>query len=195
MPIPPRTIDGVLPPFVGPHGPGGASQDMTPYGASAYEIALTFGGSERRRDILRGWIGYRTALRAAGIVRGFQWIDGSFVEEKEPGDIDVITFLYRPPSTQTLQDRMAWHATNAHLFDRGGVKARFMVDALYVDLNGSPEAIVDATRYYGSLFSHRRGDNLWKGMLSVRLEDPADDQAALAAIAPPATASAAGAAP
>ena len=31
MPVPAFTIDGVLPPFVGPTGPGGASSDMSPY--------------------------------------------------------------------------------------------------------------------------------------------------------------------
>jgi len=34
------------------------------------------------------------------------------------------------------------------------------------------------------LFSHRRVDGLWKGMLQVRLENVADDLAATAALAP-----------
>lgn len=31
MPIPGFTIDGVLPPYIGPGGPGGAAEDLSPY--------------------------------------------------------------------------------------------------------------------------------------------------------------------
>jgi hypothetical protein len=40
------------------------------------------------------------------------------------------------------------------------------------------------SRYLLGLFSHRRVDGLWKGMLQVRLENVADDLAATAALAP-----------
>jgi hypothetical protein len=40
------------------------------------------------------------------------------------------------------------------------------------------------TRYWFGLFSHRRSDGIWKGMLQVRLEDVADDAAAIAALGP-----------
>lgn len=185
MAIPPHTIDGVLPPFIGPDGPGGSPEEMTPYTASAHEVALTYGFSERRRSILVGWLAFRRALRDAGIVSGFQWIDGSFVENKEPNDIDVMTFFYRPSILQDAQQRAAWSHTHGFLFNRPLVKERFKVDSFPIDLAGNAEVLVEATRYYGSLFSHRRGDNLWKGMLSVRLEDPLDDQAALAQISLP----------
>lgn len=195
MPIPPSTIDGILPPFVGAAGPGDAPSAMTPFSATAEEVAVRFGGTDPRKEILRGWLGYRAALRAAGFVRGFQWIDGSFVEDKVPKDIDVMSFTYRPLALQDPVQRAPWFATHGFLLDRDLVKRRFKVDAFPIDLNGSPEILVDATRYYGALFSHRRGDNLWKGMLSVRLEDAMDDLAALAVITPPAVAGVAGAAP
>jgi hypothetical protein len=195
MPIPPFTIDGVVPPFVGPHGPGGASQDMTPYSVSALEVALTLGSSERRREILRGWLGYRGQLRAAGVTHGFQWLDGSFVEDKDPNDLDVVTFFRRPPNAQSDHEIGAWVAANMHLFDRARIKAQFSLDAFPVDLNGDPESLVGNSRYWLGLFSHRRGDNLWKGMLQVRLEDAADDAAALAAINPSVPPAAAGAVP
>lgn len=185
MPIPAFTIDGVLPPFVGPHGPGGAPEDMTPYRVSAQEVVATFGTSARRQDILLGWLNFRSSLRASGITRGFQWIDGSFVEKKDPKDIDVMTFFYRPSALQDPAQRAPWMASHGHLLNRAKVKFLFDVDSMLLDMNGSPEILVDSTRYYGSLFSHRRGDNVWKGMLAVRLEDLADDQAALAAISPP----------
>lgn len=58
----------------------------------------------------------------------------------------------------------------------------YQVDAFFIDLDGSPRALVNTTRYFSGLFSHRRGDNVWKGMIEVDLEDVADDAAALAAL-------------
>lgn len=195
MSIPAFTIDGILPPFVGADGPGDAPSAMTPYLVTAEEVAVRFGSTENRKNILRGWLDYRAALRAAGFVGGFQWLDGSFVEDKEPKDIDVMTFTYRPPILQDPAQRTPWIAAHGYLYDRAVVKQRFKVDAFPIDLNGHPETLVDATRYYGALFSHRRGDNLWKGMLAVRLENQADDWAAAAVITPPPVAGIAGAAP
>lgn len=195
MPIPAFTIDGILPPFIGPNGPGGAFGDMTPYLVKAEEVAVRFGTTANRRTILRNWLTFRADLRAAGFVNGFQWIDGSFVEDKEPKDIDVISFTYRPPIPTDPTQRANWIAAISPLFSRAPVKNKYNIDLFPIDLNGNPETLVDATRYYGALFSHRRGDNLWKGMLSVRLEDVADDQAALAAITPPAAAGVVGVAP
>jgi hypothetical protein len=48
-----------------------------------------------------------------------------------------------------------------------------------IDLSLEAEDIVNPTRYYLGLFSHRRVDDLWKGMLQVRLEDDADDLVAM----------------
>jgi hypothetical protein len=54
MPIAQFTIDGVLPPYVGPQGPGGAAEDMSPYGVTAFEVVTTLGSSDERKSILRG---------------------------------------------------------------------------------------------------------------------------------------------
>lgn len=182
MPIPTFTIDGVLPPYVGPHGPGGASEDLSPYAVTALEVVSTLGWSNPRRTILRGWLQHRAALRLAGFDRGFQWLDGSFVENKDPKDLDVVAFLHRPSH---VQDHLALSGlvnANLSLFDRAQVKAAFHLDFFPIDLNGSAETLVNLTRYWLGLFSHRRHDDLWKGMLQVRLDDPADDAAALCAL-------------
>jgi hypothetical protein len=55
--------------------------------------------------------------------------------------------------------------TNIGLFARPQVKATYSLDLFPVDLNGTPEALVSLTRYWLGLFSHRREDSLWKGML------------------------------
>lgn len=96
MPIPAFTIDGVLPPYVGPAGPAGAVEDLSPYTVTAIEVVTTLGFTDEHRAILLGWLRHRAALRAIGFDRGFQWLDGSFVEQKEPRDLDVVAFLYRP---------------------------------------------------------------------------------------------------
>jgi hypothetical protein len=179
MPIPPFSIDGVLPPYVGASGPAGALRDMTPYLVTAVEVVSTLGTSPKRKEILSKWIAHRMALRAIGFQRGFQWLDGSFVETKEPSDLDVVTFLHRPASAANPAALTALINANTHIFDRAQAKSNYMLDAFFVDLNGSPETIVSVSRYYLGLFSHRRLDDLWKGMLQVRLEHVTDDAAAV----------------
>jgi hypothetical protein len=180
MPIPKFTHDGVLPPFVGPDGPGGGAHDMSPYPATASEVVATLGDSDERKEILRGWLQHRADLRALGFVHGFQWLDGSFVEEKEPKDLDVVSFFYRPAGLADPTALVRLMGANPSVFVRPLVKRAYHVDFLPIDLDGSPEGLVGLTRYYLGLFSHRRNDYVWKGMLQVSLEDPADDALALA---------------
>ena len=184
MPIPSFTIDGVLPPFVGPNGPGGAPEDLSPYPTTATEVVTTLAMTPTRRTILKGWLDHRASLRAIGFDRGFQWLDGSFVEDKEPRDLDIVAFLYRPPGIHDGNMLARLMHGNIGLFGRAQVKATFSVDFFPVDLNATPEALVSLTRYWLGLFSHRRQDSLWKGMLQIRLEDEADDTAALALLNP-----------
>jgi hypothetical protein len=49
------------------------------------------------------------------------------------------------------------------------LKSSHRLDAYFVDLDGAAETIVEVARYYCGLFSHRRTDYLWKGMLKVDL--------------------------
>lgn len=179
MPLPAFNIDGVMPPYVGPDGPGGAPEDMSPYVVTSAEVVTTLGTSAIRRTILRGWLYHRAALRAVGFVRGFQWLDGSFVEDKEPQDLDVVSFTRRPNGISDPGALLRLLQANVNIFQRPLVKAAFHVDFFPIDLDGSPEGVVNLTRYWLGLFSHRRVDDLWKGMLQVRLEDMNDDKAAL----------------
>lgn len=197
MPIPAFTIDGVLPPFVGPNGPGGRAEDMTPYAVSSVELVTTLGTTDHRKAILRGWLQHRAAVRRLGF-SGFQWVDGSFVEhdpQREPADIDVVCFMHMP----TFVDRAAanlWAQQNHDvLFNRPHIKATYLVDFFLQPLNARPETLVNVTRYWAGLFSHRRKDNIWKGMLQVDLGDVADDQAAAAMLGSGPAQSAAGGAP
>jgi hypothetical protein len=78
--IPAFNTSGVLPPF-DPAGTPTNRNSMAPYRTTMVEIARRFCSSEARIAIMRGLINYRAELRAAGIVDGFQWIDGSFVRK------------------------------------------------------------------------------------------------------------------
>src|SRR5437868_13267322 len=95
MGIPAWTAEGVLPPIAVAEP---TSTLRSPYVVRLSKVVLSFGTNPERRAILEGLIEYRAALHAAGLVRGFQWLDGSFLEQVEllesrpPNDIDVVTF-------------------------------------------------------------------------------------------------------
>lgn len=126
--IPNHTHDGVLPPFI----PGATPSDtgaVAPYRTDLADFAERFAGTVERRAILSGLVAYRTALRAIGITSGFQWLDGSFVEDCEavrgrvPKDIDLVTFSFRP---KAYADTTAWRTlvhSRPDLFDPETTKA------------------------------------------------------------------------
>ncbi len=94
--IPDWNLAAVVPP-VRP-GAQGHSPDRSPYIVSLPQIVERFATSPQRIRILRGFMAYRTELKARSISSGFQWLDGSFLEDKEsllgesPNDVDVVTF-------------------------------------------------------------------------------------------------------
>ena len=180
MLIPQFNLSGVLPPYVGadPTVMAGCS----PYHVNSMEIVATFATSAERNGLLRQLFQYRANLRAAGIVTGFQWLDGSFMENVEvvrgrpPKDIDLVTFAHRPQNAQTLAQWGAFISTNSALFQRpiGDL------DAYYVDLNIPVEVLVSRTTYWAGLFSHQRVTALWKGLLQLDLAE--DDAAAISTL-------------
>jgi len=95
MPIPDSdAILGILPPHRG--------SPVTPWDASPYyceigEFCQRFRSTERRREILRGFLKLRKELFALGI-RGFDWIDGSFLENIEERENRDQTTLMSSPS-------------------------------------------------------------------------------------------------
>ena len=174
--IPPFSISGALPPFVGPNPADRAGS--SPYVVMMSEIVRRFGVTAERVHLLTGLLNYREELRRLGVTDGEQWINGSFVEDIEttrgrpPADVDVITLAVRPVS-----DPMAWSQlvqSNRNLFDPQVTKARFNCDAYFVDLSRRPNLIVADATYFFGLFSHQRVTSLWKGMLAVLLAS--DDQ-------------------
>ena len=62
--------------------------------------------------------------------------------------------------------------------DQNITKENYKVHHMFVYLHYSGELIVEYTRYYCGLFSHRKEDGVWKGMLKIDLNTIADDDAA-----------------
>lgn len=184
--IPAFNIGGVLPPFLGPD-PGGYAADASPYECTSEELVDRFLNSHHRGHLLLGLMNFRAALRAAGVIYAMQWIDGSFTEDVEsrgamPGDVDVVTFMYRPQAVSSDADWAQFFNANKNgLLNRAANKAAYHCDTMFVDMNVPPHLIVGQAAYWNGLFSHQRRTFQWKGMLSVPLG--ADDNAAFAKLA------------
>ncbi len=176
--IPQWNVDGVLPP-VNVNNP--TSDDRSPYSASLNDFMLRFGTTQSRLHILEGLMEFRSALHAVGLVQGFQWIDGSFLEnieeteKRDPNDIDLVTFFHLPEGA--TQESL--FKTAPELFNHGDPKDKFHVDTYFVCLNTEqPDLLVDVAAYWYSLWSHRR-NGLWKGFIRIDLSSN-DDQVAIA---------------
>ena len=180
MGIPAWTAEGILPPI---NEASPTSVHRSPYVVRLSEVVERFGSTSERLHILDGLLQYRAALHAVGLVRGLQWLDGSFLENVEqfegrpPNDIDVVTFYRLQPGTD--QSSVAQQAPD--LFDGRAVKRQFHVDAYFLSLDAPAERLVAGSAYWYSMWSHRR--NLaWKGYLQVDLA-PAEDDSAVALLA------------
>lgn len=173
MVIPDWTARGVLPP-VDEAEP--VSHFRSPYRATLSDLVIRFGSSLERCTILEGWLRYRQVLHRLGLVTGFQWLDGSFLEDVEtlesrpPNDIDCVTF-YRLEDGRTEQDL---YDEAADMFDHSVVKRDFRVDAYSVNLAYPSQTLIAQSAYWYSVWSHRR-DLMWKGFVQIDL-DPSEDE-------------------
>ncbi len=172
---------GIVPPI--PADPLlAAGHPRSPYAVSLLEVVQRFSTSPKRIAILRGFLQYRTAFHRAGLAQGFQWLDGSFLENKEamlgqdPGDIDVATFYHLPAGT--TQAQLAIDDPLAFGPDGLARKARYSVDAYLISLGMSPvERLVARSHYWYGVFSHSRRNLLWKGFLQIDLASGEDADA------------------
>lgn len=182
--IPDFNHSHVLPPFLG-DSPTQSAPGTSPYATTAAELVHRLGTSTERRHLLRGLFAYRQALHDLGFVSGLQWLDGSFVEDVEahqnraPNDIDVVTFASTPPGFDPAKV-LQLAEDHPDVFVPMKARERFCCDAYFVRLDGRPERLLARAAYYHGLFSHRRGDQVWKGMLALPLLS--DDAAALVAL-------------
>lgn len=184
--IPEFSPGNVLPPFLGGDVVG-VFHPRSPYKATMSELVSRFATSAERAKILGGLLALRAHLRSAGFSDGFQWIDGSFVENCElskgrpPGDIDVVTLIFRPFGADEAGWDQMLHTHSETLFNAGWTKEQFLCDTYYVDLNSDPRAVAEQAAYWFGLFSHQRETFRWKGL--VQLDFISDDSVAEAALA------------
>ena len=143
------------------------SASSSSYIVTASELAQRFAFSVQRCLILDGLLRYRAELRSLGFSHGFQWLDGSVVEDVEaledrvPNDMDVVTFAH-PPASMNKAEINQMMASRPDLLDHDQCKLGFRCDTAIVNLTTSPEWLMTQTRYWYGLYSHRRGDALWK---------------------------------
>jgi hypothetical protein len=175
-PIPAFDHNLVLPPHLGsPANPN----EVSPYACTTLELCERFATSPERIAILTGFLDFRERLSQSGLITGFQWLDGSFLEDIEaregraPRDLDIVTIYWGYDllfQTNLLQQLPEFG-------DPYLSKATYRLDHYPFDADSTPETTVEYSRYWIQLFSHNR-DSVWKGMLSIRLNTPADDAAA-----------------
>ena len=164
--MPPLNHEGLLPPFL-----GDPSQvvGLSPYKSNVVDLVTRFGISKRRLEILYGFIMFRRRLFQVGLKRGFQWINGSFVQilDREPNDIDVVTIFHSSLSRHNFKSMVAYYSS---LFHSVLTKRNYETDAYFVDA-----AIYDyynfsrMITYWFGLFSHTREGFIWKGIIEIPL--------------------------
>lgn len=140
---------GLIPPFIGDP----TESIRSPYRMGLADFVDQFATTVARREVLAGLLRYRQALHAAGFSQGFQWLDGSFVEDCErvrgraPGDIDVVSFVVPDPAHK-LEDIEI-------LFDADRMKEQYKCDAYGANIIADM-SLIDQCVYWYSLFAHRR---------------------------------------
>jgi len=174
MVIPEWASNGFIPP-IDQDSP--TELNRSPYKVDIIDFATRFNKSPERYKILNGFLNFRNSLHKLGFTKGFQWVDGSFMEDVErienrsPGDIDVVTFIYFPDSI----DQRKLFSSNPELFNRNETKKCYSVDSFFVNLTVcSAEYLIERSRYWYSMWSHNRIGQ-WKGYLELDLGNKNDE--------------------
>ena len=176
-PIPNFNHNNVLPPHLGSPA---FSTDLSPYKCTVVELCHRFATTKKRVEISKGYISFRKEMISTGITQGFQWLDGSFLENieisesRDPRDLDVVTF-YDGVSSPNMVDIMA---SFPEFSSPAKSKARYNLDHYPVDFTYSPMVTIESTRYWIQLFTHNRAE-VWKGILHLSINTASDDQDAL----------------
>lgn len=175
--IPSWDTQGLLPPVRPGESPIG--RDRTPYRTGIVNFVERFALTRIRVDLLDSLLRYRKALYGAGLLTGFQWLNGSFVEnteltrEKAPKDIDVVTFFALPDG----ETQQSFLQKNIDLLHPENVQNTFGLDA-YPQLLGNTlhDEVRGGIVYWYSMWSHTR-DGIWKGFVEIDLDTAQDADA------------------
>lgn len=177
MPIPDFDHNYVIPPHLGDPT---EKEHLSPYPCTILEFCTKFATSKDRIEILKNFIEFRKLLTKFGIIYGFQWLDGSFLEnievseKRSPRDLDIVTFfggLTFEKQSEIIRDFPAFASPVLS-------KETYKLDHYAVDFAYRPDVTVENTRYWIQLFTHNR-KSIWKGILKLPLNTPIDDEYAL----------------
>lgn len=185
--IPPWNERGLLPP-VRP-GQNLLGEYRSPYSVGLREFRDKFSTSVHRQKLLQGLLNLRRDLKAAGIAKGFQWINGSFTEEVErtemrpPNDIDVVTFF--PFGNEEHQRRLFPKIED--LVDSSLSMQKYGIEHYVENLDSDIDELIGRCLYWYSVWSHRpeprdsasSGTIFWKGFVRLDLQDDEDEAADL----------------
>ena len=177
MAIPSFNHNNVIPPHLG--NPTNKAH-LSPYSCTILELCNRFSTSKERISILKGLLLFRQKMHANGVIYGFQWLDGSFLENIEvsesrpPNDLDIVTFF----GGLLPADQASIRSTFPEFANPVLAKASYSLDHYPVDYSYNPGVTVEMTRYWIQLFTHNR-NGIWKGILRLPLNTPIDDQHAI----------------
>ncbi|CAJ1253797.1 DUF6932 family protein [Klebsiella pneumoniae] len=163
---------GVIPPM---DEADPTSHARSPYKMDIVRFVSMFALSPARMKILKGFLDFRMSLSQAGLVEGFQWVDGSFtenielIERRPPNDVDVVTFF----QFSAGDDDATVIGRNPELFNHDLVKTKYLVDSYYQGLNAPSHELVEMTVYWYSMWAHKR-DLSWKGFIQIPLNPQLD---------------------
>ncbi len=172
-PIPNFDHNGVVPPH---RGDPRIAADLSPYPCTSRDLCERFATSPERAAILTGFLDFRERLESLGFRTGYQWLDGSFLEDIEsrekrpPRDLDVVTVYWGMDATTQTAIQTGFQ----EFFDPRASKANFRLDHYPFQIDFRPEVTLENTRYWMQLFNHNR-DGVWKGMLKIDLGTPVED--------------------
>ncbi|MEO6633181.1 MAG: hypothetical protein ABIN13_15705 [Mucilaginibacter sp.] len=176
-PIPNFNHNHVIPPHLG--NPVNSS-DLSPYTCTILEFCYHFAISKKRIEILKGYLTFRQRMASIGITQGFQWLDGSFLENievsetRDPNDLDLVTFYNGTSSPDITDIKLLFPEFSSPSLS----KANYKLDHYTVDFTYRPLATIELTRYWIQLFTHNRA-GVWKGILHLPLNTGDDDRDAL----------------
>ena len=146
----------------------------SPYTVSLVELVKCFSSTPERLKLIRGFLSYRKTLHEIGYVKGFQWLDGSFMEniemleDRPPNDIDVVTFIEN--SVDLSEDDQS-------KLDHDKLKSEFKIDSYFLELDQTPpKQIAELAAFWYGVWSHTRND-IWKGFLTIELAPDEDIEA------------------
>lgn len=166
--IPPFDHNNVLPPYQG--GDPTIRGCMSPYKSDIMEFCQHFAMTQERIAILKGFVSFRLECLKFGVQCGYQWIDGSFVENVEvsqrraPNDVDVVTMFALP---DVIMQMVIANNFPAFVSPRLS-KMLYKVDHYPCLVNDTPFKTIESVKYWNQLFGHNR-EGVWKGMVELPL--------------------------